>query len=104
CGRSSVVTRWSPRVGPRPRGEAPDAVSAQHLLGARIDVGGGIEGAGVSDTGRVRRDNQDRWLAFPLADPGGCVLIVADGMGGEAEGGGGAPMGAGGGARVSRAP
>ena len=62
-------------------------MSAQHLHGDRVDVGGDIEVAGLTDTGRVRRDNQDRWLAFPSADPGGCVLIVADGMGGEADGG-----------------
>lgn len=62
-------------------------MSAQHLHGDRVDVGDGIEVAGLTDTGRVRRDNQDRWLAFPSAEPGGCVLIVADGMGGEADGG-----------------
>ena len=67
-------------------------MSAQHLQGAPVDVGGDIEVAGVTDTGRIRRDNQDRWLAFPLAGSGGCVLIVADGMGGEADGGVAATM------------
>ncbi len=38
----------------------------------------GVKYAGRTDTGRVRRANQDRWLA----EPGTGLCIVADGMGG----------------------
>jgi protein phosphatase len=42
-----------------------------------------IRHAGLSDIGRVRADNQDRWTA----DPGLGLYVVADGMGGAAAGG-----------------
>lgn len=39
---------------------------------------------GRTDIGRLRRRNEDAWGAAALAScPGGCVLIVADGMGGH---------------------
>jgi protein phosphatase len=51
----------------------------------RVELaGGGLELAAVSDRGTVRRENQDRWALRPL--PGGCVLVLGDGMGGHADG------------------
>jgi serine/threonine protein phosphatase PrpC len=38
-----------------------------------------------TDIGRVRKENQDRWGAFPPKHP--CLFVVADGMGGHADGG-----------------
>jgi serine/threonine protein phosphatase PrpC len=43
-----------------------------------------LELAAVSDRGTVRRENQDRWALRPL--PQGCALVLADGMGGHADG------------------
>lgn len=54
--------------------------------GVDVDVPPGFLVAGFSDTGRVRTENQDRWLALALPAARGCALIVADGMGGEADG------------------
>lgn len=48
------------------------------LPGVRLDL------AAVSDRGTVRKENQDRWALRPLA--GGCALVLADGMGGHADG------------------
>jgi PPM family protein phosphatase len=48
------------------------------LPGVRLEL------AAVSDRGTVRKENQDRWALRPLA--GGCALILADGMGGHADG------------------
>ena len=45
-----------------------------------------IETAGFSDRGSVRRDNQDAWRAWTAADGGRWVLLLADGMGGHADG------------------
>ena len=47
----------------------------------------GIEAAGFSDRGSVRRENQDAWRAWTSGDGGRAVLLVADGMGGHADGG-----------------
>ena len=41
-----------------------------------------LQYAGETDTGRVRRQNQDRWFA----DPEQGLFLVADGMGGMAHG------------------
>jgi serine/threonine protein phosphatase PrpC len=38
-----------------------------------------------TDIGRVRKENQDRWGAFPPVRPS--LFVVADGMGGHADGG-----------------
>jgi protein phosphatase len=60
--------------------QARDAGASQvDLPGARLEL------AAVSDRGTVRRENQDRWAMRPL--PGGCVLVLGDGMGGHADGG-----------------
>lgn len=53
-------------------GEAPDTHPFQY--------------AGVSDTGRERKENQDAWRSELLSD-GTLVLIVCDGMGGHEAGG-----------------
>jgi serine/threonine protein phosphatase PrpC len=42
-----------------------------------------IRFAGLSDIGRVRTANEDRWFA----DPGQGLYLVADGIGGSAAGG-----------------
>ncbi|MDM7916995.1 MAG: protein phosphatase 2C domain-containing protein, partial [Candidatus Eisenbacteria bacterium] len=43
-----------------------------------------IRWRGATETGRVRRRNEDAWGAFELSDPpGGSLLAVADGMGGH---------------------
>ena len=42
-----------------------------------------ISYAGLSDTGRVRKANEDRWFA----DPDQGLYLVADGIGGSANGG-----------------
>lgn len=44
-----------------------------------------IETASLSDTGRVRSENQDAWGEFRSAD-GARLLVVADGLGGHAGG------------------
>jgi len=46
-----------------------------------------IETAGHTDKGSVRRENQDAWRAWTSGDGGRAVLLVADGMGGHADGG-----------------
>jgi len=51
----------------------------------RLDLPGvRLELAAVSDRGTVRKENQDRWALRPL--PQGCALVLADGMGGHADG------------------
>ena len=42
--------------------------------------------AAVSDIGRVRKENQDGWRIAALGKVPGCLLLLADGMGGEAGG------------------
>ena len=42
--------------------------------------------AACSDKGPVRRDNQDAWAMRPL-EGGGALVVLADGMGGHADGG-----------------
>jgi PPM family protein phosphatase len=46
-----------------------------------------IEVAGATDRGTVRRENQDAWRTWVSGDGGRAVLLVADGMGGHADGG-----------------
>jgi PPM family protein phosphatase len=44
-----------------------------------------LEFGACSDVGQVRRENQDRYGVFPADRP--CLFVVADGMGGHADGG-----------------
>jgi PPM family protein phosphatase len=63
------------------------AAPARVTGGLSVDVPGGLlELAAVSDRGTVRRENQDRWALRALGGAGGCVLALADGMGGHADG------------------
>jgi len=50
------------------------------------DGGLALELAAVSDQGTFRTENQDAWSLVPLAPGRGCLLILADGMGGHAGG------------------
>ena len=53
----------------------------------RIADGGVVlELAAVSDRGPVRSENQDAWAILPLDPRPGCTLLLADGMGGHADG------------------
>ncbi len=45
-----------------------------------------LELAAVSDPGPGRAENQDAWAVLPLDPRPGCALLVADGMGGHADG------------------
>jgi protein phosphatase len=45
-----------------------------------------LELAAVSDIGTVRKENQDGWRIAALGKVPGCLLLLADGMGGEAGG------------------
>ncbi|MDB5113963.1 MAG: serine/threonine protein phosphatase [Chloroflexi bacterium] len=45
-----------------------------------------LELAAVSDRGTVRAENQDAWSLVPLHPGRGCLLLLADGMGGHAGG------------------
>jgi protein phosphatase len=45
-----------------------------------------LEIAGLSDRGRVRSENQDRWGVVPLGNGTACAALVADGMGGHVGG------------------
>jgi serine/threonine protein phosphatase PrpC len=51
------------------------------------DGAGSLELAAASDVGPVRRDNQDDWALEPLSGGRGALLVLADGMGGHADGG-----------------
>lgn len=50
------------------------------------DGGHLLELAAVSDRGTVRAENQDAWSLVPLHPGRGCLLLLADGMGGHAGG------------------
>lgn len=45
-----------------------------------------LDVAAVSDSGPVRAENQDAWAVLPLDPRPGCALLLADGMGGHADG------------------
>lgn len=45
-----------------------------------------LELAAMSDQGPVRPENQDAWAVLPLDPRPGCALLLADGMGGHADG------------------
>jgi len=45
-----------------------------------------LELAAASDRGPVRAENQDAWALLPLDPRPGCALLLADGMGGHADG------------------
>jgi protein phosphatase len=69
---------------------APIEMPAVHLLEA-FDLGADdgqwqLVIAGRSDLGCVRTGNEDSFGAFPLAEGGGGLLVLADGMGGAAAG------------------
>jgi serine/threonine protein phosphatase PrpC len=57
---------------------------SHHETNAR-DGASTLELAAFSDKGPVRRDNQDAWAIRPL-NVSGAVVILADGMGGHADG------------------
>jgi protein phosphatase len=60
------------------------ARSAHHT---RVAAGAVVlELAAVSDPGPARTDNQDAWAVLPLDPRPGCALLLADGMGGHADG------------------
>lgn len=61
--------------------EARDVESAR-----ASDRGLMLELAAVSDRGTVRAENQDAWSLVPLEAGRGCLLLLADGMGGHAGG------------------
>ncbi|HEY2703599.1 MAG TPA: protein phosphatase 2C domain-containing protein [Candidatus Dormibacteraeota bacterium] len=58
------------------------------IMQAAIAADGGLllELAAVSDRGTVRAENQDAWSLVPLDPDRGCLLLLADGMGGHAGG------------------
>lgn len=45
-----------------------------------------LELAALSDPGPARAQNEDAWAVLPLDPRPGCALLVADGMGGHADG------------------
>jgi PPM family protein phosphatase len=45
-----------------------------------------LDVAAVSDPGPARAENQDAWALLPLDPRPGCALLLADGMGGHADG------------------
>jgi protein phosphatase len=60
---------------------------ARHTEAARASDGRlMLELAAVSDRGTVRAENQDAWSLVPLDSGRGCLLLLADGMGGHAGG------------------
>jgi protein phosphatase len=60
---------------------------ARSTQAVRADDGDRVlELAAVSDRGTVRAENQDAWSLVPLDAGRGCILVLADGMGGH-EGG-----------------
>ena len=62
-----------------------------------------LELAAVSDPGPARGENQDAWAVLPLDPRPGCALLLADGMGGHADGGAAAYLAVHGAANVLRA-
>jgi protein phosphatase len=56
-----------------------------HASEVALSGGSVLEIAAVTDQGPVRAENQDRWVVLPVA--GAVALVVADGMGGHADGG-----------------
>ncbi len=63
-------------------------VTEARIMQAAIAADGGLllELAAVSDRGTVRAENQDAWSLVPLDPDRGCLLLLADGMGGHAGG------------------
>jgi len=60
---------------------------ARDVQATRASDGGLLlELAAVSDRGTVRAENQDAWSLVPLEAGRGCLLLLADGMGGHAGG------------------
>jgi serine/threonine protein phosphatase PrpC len=62
------------------------APRSRHQLSAG-EGPGRLELAAASDVGPVRRENQDDWALEALPAVGGALLVLADGMGGHADGG-----------------
>ena len=60
------------------------ARSVHHTLVA--DGAALIDVAAVSDAGPLRAENQDAWAVLPLDPRPGCAVLLADGMGGHADG------------------
>jgi PPM family protein phosphatase len=58
--------------------------SAHHTMVA--DGSMTLDVAAVSDSGPARVENQDAWAVLPLDPRPGCALLLADGMGGHADG------------------
>jgi protein phosphatase len=58
--------------------------SAHHTL--VTDGSMTLDVAAVSDSGPARVENQDAWAVLPLDPRPGCALLLADGMGGHADG------------------
>jgi protein phosphatase len=60
------------------------ARTAHHTLVA--DGAVVLDVAAASDPGPTRAENQDAWAVLPLDPRPGCALLLADGMGGHADG------------------
>lgn len=65
-------------------GGGGDDREGAHLLGS--DGGRTLELAAWTDRGTVRKENQDAW-AIDVLPGGGAIIVLADGMGGHADGG-----------------
>src|SRR5579884_2777459 len=61
-------------------GLRPDECIFVDDLQCNVDV------AAVSDAGPLRAENQDAWAVLPLDPRPGCAVLLADGMGGHADG------------------